>query len=306
MTYKDYYEVLGVPKNASAEEIKKAYRTLAQKYHPDKTKGDKAAEEKFKDLNEANEVLSDPGKRKKYDQFGRDWKHYQETGARPGGFDWSKYASGGPQARQMSQEEFEEMFGQGGDIFDFLFGGGTRRGGRGRRRATKGEDLGGETTITLEEAYAGTTRLIRSANQTIRVSINPGIGDGQVLRVPSRGAPGAGGGAHGDLLLTIRIAPHETFTREGDDLHSDLPVDLYTALLGGKAVARTLKGSVSVDIPKETPNGTVLRLRGLGMPVYGTPESFGNLFVKVSIELPRNLSDEEQVLIRKLAEMRRT
>jgi curved DNA-binding protein len=308
MNYKDYYKLLGVAKSATPEEIKKAYRKLALKYHPDKAKGDKAAEEKFKDINEANEVLSDPEKRKKYDQFGEDWKHYQEGGAQPGGFDWSKYAGGGEErAHRTSREDFDSMFsGQGvGDLFELLFG---QRGGSTRRRRTapvKGDDIEAETTLSLEEAYAGATRLISLEDQTIRVSIKPGIVDGQMLRIAGKGGAGMNGGPGGDLYLTIRIMPHPEFDRKGNDLHCDVLVDLYTALLGGKAQVKSLKGAVNVDIPKETPNGAVLRLRGLGMPVYGRKNEFGNLFVKVLIQIPEHLSDQETDLFRKLADLRK-
>jgi len=308
MTYKDYYKVLGVSSTATQEEIKKAFRTLALKYHPDKTKGDRAAEEKFKEINEANEVLSDPEKRKKYDQFGQDWKHYQEAGGQPGGFDWSRYASGqGGRGRQMSSEEFESMFGSGGvgDIFELLFGqrGGTRRGRR--SAAIPGEDFSAETTISLEEAYRGSTRLIRLDGQTIKVTLKPGIADGQDLRIPGKGAPGVHGGPNGDLYLTVRISPEPGFERRGNDIHCDLPVDLYTAVLGGKTEVKTFKGAVNVTIPKGTQTGTELRLKGLGMPVYGRKDEYGNLIVKVVVEIPQNLSEAETELFRKLAAHRR-
>lgn len=306
MNYKDYYKVLGVPSTATQEEIKKAYRTLALKYHPDKTKGDKSAEDKFKEINEANEVLSDPEKRKKYDQFGADWKHYQEAGAQPGGFDWSKYAAGqGGQTRRMSPEEFSAMFGEegAGNIFELLFGqrGGSRRGRR--SAAIPGEDLNAETTLTLEEAYKGSTRLIRLDGQTIKVTIKPGIADGQDLRIPGKGGPGINGGPAGDLYLTIRISPHRDFERKGNDLYRDLPVDLYTAVLGGKTQVRTLKGAVKVNIAKGTQNGTELRLKGLGMPVYGKKDEYGHLIVKVVIQIPQHLSDVEVEMFKKLASM---
>jgi curved DNA-binding protein len=304
MIYKDYYKVLGVGETATPEEIKKAYRKLAFKHHPDKSKGD---EEKFKDINEANEALSDPEKRKKYDQFGADWKHYKEAGAQPGGFDWSKYASGrGARAGRMRPDEFDTMFaGEGaGDLFEMLFG--QRSGqGRGRRSAAlKGEDLEAETTLSLEEAYHGTTRLLQLDGQTIRVTIKPGATDQQVLRVAGKGGAGLHGGPNGDLYLTIRIAPHPKFQRKGNDLLCDFPVELYTAVLGGKAQVKTLKGTVKVDIPKETPNGTALRLRGLGMPIYGKKNEFGNLFAKIVIQMPQQLSEQEIDLFRKLAALR--
>ncbi len=307
MTYKDYYKVLGVGTKATPEEIKKAYRKLALKHHPDKTKGNKAAEEKFKEINEANEVLSDPEKRKKYDQFGADWKHYEEAGAQPGGFDWSKYASGqGGQAHRVSREEFDATFADEGvgDLFELLFGqrGGQRRGSR--SAAVKGENLDAEATLSLDEAYYGTTRIIQLHGQTIRVTIKPGIADMQVLRVAGKGGGGRNGGPNGDLYLTIKIAPHSVFQRRGNDLHRNFSVELYTAVLGGKAQVQTLKGTVKVDIAKETVNGTELRLLGLGMPVYGKKNESGNLYVKVDIRIPDHLSEQETDLFRKLAALR--
>ena len=308
MTYKDYYKILGVEKTATQDEIKKAYRKLANKYHPDKTKGDKVAEEKFKDINEANGILSDPVKRKKYDQFGVDWKHYEEAGRQPGGFDWSKYTGGrGGQEHNMSQEEFSAMFGDEGfgNIFETIFSQHSgERSGR-RSRASKGEDFEAETTLSLEEAYNGSTRLLKIHEQTIKITMKPGIADGQVLRVAGKGGRGANGGPNGDLYITTRIAPHPEFQRRGNDLYCDRPVELYTAILGGKAQIKTIKNTVNVDIPKETPNGKVLRLLGLGMPVYGTKNEFGNMYVTVMIQLPDHLSEQEIDLFRKLSLLRK-
>jgi curved DNA-binding protein len=307
MIYKDYYKDLNIGKAASPAEIKKAYRTLANKYHPDKTNGDKAAEEKFKAINEANEVLSDPVKRKKYDQFGADWKHYEESGAQPGGFDWSKYASGGGQTRRTSAQESDTVFADEGvnDLFEMLFGQHTtQRQGR-RSVVVKGEDLETQTTLSLEEAYHGTKWLIQLNGQTIKVSIKPGAADQQMLRIPGRGAAGLSGGPNGDLYLTVKIAPHPDYQRKGNDLLRDLPVNLYTAVLGGKADILTLKGKVTVNIPKGTTNGKELRLRGLGMPVYGKKGKFGDLLVKVDVVLPLNLGKEEMDLFGKLAGLRK-
>jgi curved DNA-binding protein len=305
MNYKDYYKDLGVEKTATPAEIKKAYRTLANKYHPDKAKGDKSAEERFKEINEANEVLSDPVKRKKYDQFGVDWKHYEEAGAQPGGFDWSKYGDGRT-ARGAGTQGAGAAFTDEGvnDLFEMLFG--QHSGQRQGRRSVvvKGDDLETETTLSLEEAYHGTTRLIHVNAQTIRVTIKPGVANAQMLRVPSKGGRGMGGGASGDLFLTVRIAPHPIFHRSGNELRRDLSVDLYTAVLGGTTQVETLKGAVKVSIPKGTPNGKELKLRGLGMPVYGTKEHFGDLVVKVEIVLPEALSEEEMELFKKLAALR--
>jgi len=308
MTYKDYYKVLGVSKTATPDDIRKAYRKLAHLYHPDKTKGDSAAEEKFKDVNEANEVLSDPEKRKKYDQFGEDWKRYQEAGAQSGEFDWSKYDGGrGGQAHRMSREEFDAMFGEDGvgDLFDLLFGQqrSPRRGSR--RAAMRGHDIEAETTLSPGEAYDGTTRLIDLGGQKIKVTIKPGIADGQELRIAGKGGAGIHGGPHGDLFLTVKIMPDPALHREGNDLHGDLPVELYTAVLGGKTKVKTPKGAINVKIPKGTQNGTVLRLKGLGMPIYGKKGEFGNLLVRVVIQIPQNLSEAEADLFRKLAALRK-
>ena len=254
MTYKDYYKVLGVSATATPEEIKKAYRKLALRHHPDKAKGPNASGDRFKEINEANEVLSDPEKRKKYDRFGADWKHYEEAGAQPGGFDWSKYAAGqGEQQQGMHREEFDATFADEGvgDLFELLFG---QHGGqpRGRRStAVRGEDLRAETTLSLEEAYHGSMRLIEIHGQTIKVLLKPGVADAQVLRVAGKGGMGRNGGPNGDLYLTIAIAPHPVFHRTGNDLHRNIPVELYTAVLGGKTQISTLKGTVKVGIPKE-------------------------------------------------------
>jgi curved DNA-binding protein len=306
MIYKDYYKDLGVEKTATPAEIKKAFRKLAVKYHPDKNSGDKSAEERFKGISEANEVLSDPAKRKKYDQFGAEWKQYEAAGAKAGGFDWSKYASGGGQSHRTADNEADPMFTDEGvnDLFEMLFGqpSGQRRGRR--SVVVKGEDLATGTTLTLEEAYHGTARLIELNGQTIRVTIKPGVADQQMLRIAGKGGAGLGGGPNGDLFLTVRIAPHPGFRRKGNDLHCDLSVGLYTAVLGGKTQITTLKGNVTVNIPKGTQNGKELRLRGLGMPAYGKKNEFGNLLVEVDIKLPEHLSEEEMELFRKLGALR--
>jgi curved DNA-binding protein len=307
MIYKDYYSDLGVGKTATPAEIKKAFRSLAVKYHPDKNSGDKSAEEKFKVVSEANEVLSDPAKRKKYDQFGADWKHYEEAGAQAGAFDWSKYAGdrGGQTHGAGNGSSGMGTNGAGiDDLFEMLFGERSGQGRRGRSFAIKGEDLQTETFLSLEEAYHGTTRLIVLNGQTIKVSIKQGVGDGQTLRIAAKGGSGLNGGPHGDLYLTVRIEPHPEFRRDGNDLHRDLPVNLYTALLGGKTQTKTLRGMVAVDIPAGTPNGKELRLRGLGLPLYGKKNEFGSLFVKVAIVLPEHITQEETNIIRELAALR--
>lgn len=307
MAYKDYYKDLGLGKTATPGEIKKAYRTLANKYHPDKNNGDKSAEEKFKVISEANEVLSDPAKRKKYDQFGADWKHYEETGAQPGGFDWSKYTSGrGGQTHRTNANQYNTTFTDEGvnDLFEMLFG--QRRGQKQGKRGVvrKGQDLETETTLSLEEAYHGTSRLIQLNGQKIKVTIKPGVLDQQRLRIKGKGGSGLGGGQNGDLYITIKMAPHSDFRRNGSDLYCDLPVELYTAVLGGKTQIKTLKGKVTVNIIKGSSNGKELRLRELGMPVYEKKNEFGNLLVKIGVLLPENLSTEEIDLFEKLVALR--
>ncbi len=315
MQYKDYYKILGVGRNASQDEIKKAYRKLAVKYHPDKTEGDKKAENKFKEISEAYEVLKDPAKRKKYDRFGQNWKQYQEAGAGAGGFDFSDFMKQGGSGRGRGRDRqeqsssygdtfsFEEVFtggrGRSGfsDFFETLFGE-EFRSARARPRggstaSMRGQDVTAETTLTLEEAYYGTARIIQMDGKKVRVNIKPGIRDNQTLRLPGKGVPGAGGGQAGDLYLKINITQHPVYKRDGDDLYMDVKVDLYTAVTGGKTEVETLKGKVKVDIPKKTQSGKVLRLPKLGMPVHNKPGEYGDLYVKVHIQIPDDLTEED-------------
>jgi curved DNA-binding protein len=312
MDYKDYYNILGVDKSASAAEIKKAYRKLALKYHPDKTKGDKASEEKFKEANEANEVLSDPAKRKKYDELGSNYQNYQQSGNQDQGFDWSQYANtgGGGQRSQSYSGDFEDFFGGSGysDFFESLFGGGLggsqkkRRGGSSLQ--VHGQDYQAEMDITLEEAYKGTTRVFKHNTESIKLNIKPGIPEGHVLKIPGKGGAGRGGGQAGDLLIKINILKHNIFERKGDDLYANFPVDLYTAVLGGKAEFKTLKGVIKINIAKESEFGKTLRLNKLGMPHYGKPNEFGDLYLKLDIQIPKNLSAKEINLFKELQKNR--
>lgn len=315
MDYKDYYKTLGVSKTASQDEIKKAYRKLAVKYHPDKNKGNKEAEDKFKEVNEANEVLSDPEKRKKYDELGENWKYYQQSGD-SGGFDWSQYAGQGNQGytRHSYEGDFGDPFGNQGfsDFFETLFGGGrgfssgTQKGRRGARRATlKGDDLNAELSITLEDAYKGAEKLFDLNGQSIKLKIKPGISDGQVLKLSGKGNPGYNGGTAGDLMLKIHVLHDPLFERKGNDLYTDLRVNLYSAVLGGKSSLRTFKGTINVNIPRESQNGKVLRLKGMGMPVYGKAGQSGDLYAKIIIEIPTNLSVKEEKLFKELSEERK-
>lgn len=301
MEFKDYYKVLGVSKSASADEIKKAYRKLAVKYHPDKNPGNKAAEEKFKEISEANEVLGDPEKRKKFDELGSNWQQHQQSG-NGGGFDWSKYAGRQGGRQYTGNEEFEGA-GDFSDFFESIFGGG-HGGRRPGQRAHKGQDYKAEFQVSLEEAYTGSSREIEVNGQTLRLKIKPGVSDNQVLRLKDKGAPGMNGGPNGDLFLTVKVAEHPHFKRKENDLYCDFPVDVYVAVLGGKATVRSLKGTMKIDIPKETDNGKVLRLKGLGMPLYGKTNEYGDLYAKVNITTPKNLSEKEIELFKQLMQLK--
>lgn len=296
MEYKDYYKVLGVGRSATQDEIKKAYHKLAIKYHPDKNPGDKAAEEKFKEISEAYEVLSNAESRKKYDELGANWKQYENAGfGGRGGF--QGFGGQGFGASGFS-EFFERFFGGRGGGFDFGdIGGFGNFGGRGRSRAMKGQDMSASLNLTLREAYFGSQRLINIGSQTIKVSIKPGVKDGQTLRVKGKGNPGVNGGENGDLMMKINIAKDNEYQRDGDDLIKNINVDVYTAILGGKIAVETMKGTVNVPIKPQTQNNSVLRLKGLGMPHYGQ-EGEGVLLLKVQLSLPEKFSEKELELIR--------
>jgi curved DNA-binding protein len=320
MEFKDYYQILGVEKNASVDEIKKAYRKLARKHHPDVNPGDQSAEERFKDINEAYQVLSDPEKRKKYDQFGAQWQQYARAGGRPEDF-WTQWGAepgrGRARAntRTVSPEELEQMFGGAGggfgfsDFFDALFGGGFPGSGFSEQRSRqvrprKGRDAEHSIDITLEEAFYGTIRALQwEDGRRIEARIPRGVKTGSRVRLQGQGGAGAGGGAAGDLYLQVRVLPHDHFERDGDDLHVTVPVDLYTALLGGQANVSTIDRTVSLTIPPETANGRVFRLRGLGMPKLRSPDERGDLYAAVEVQLPRNLSEREKELFEQLRKM---
>jgi len=314
MDYKDYYSILGVSKTATQDEIKKAFRKLARKYHPDVNPGDEAAAEKFKEISEANEVLSDPEKRKKYDQFGSQWQQYEQTGGRPEDFNWSQWQAGpGTSAsyRTVSPEEFAEMFGGEGhfsSFFETLFGGAGRpfTGGEGRTgaefhyrpRPRHGRDLEHTLPVTLEEAFHGGSRILEwETGRKIEAKVPPGVKTGSKLRLKGQGEPGRDGGEPGDLMLHIEVLPHERFVREGDNLSLILPVDLFTLLLGGKVTVPGIDRTVVLDIPPGTANGRVFRLKGLGMPHLKKPSLRGDLLVKVEARLPEHLSAKEKELV---------
>lgn len=322
MEYKDYYKTLGVTKTADVNEIKKAYRKLARKYHPDMNPGDQTAEDKFKEVNEAYEVLSDPDKRQKYDRFGSQWQQYASSGGRPEDFDWSQWKTGQPggtYTRTISPEELEQMFGGsfGGfsDFFETLFGGGAGRrtsgqaagfSGRERNiRSQRGRDTEHTLQVSLEDAFHGTTSSLQwQDGRRIEAKIPPGVRTGSRIRLGGQGETGMAGGQAGDLYLKVEVLPHPVFQREGDDLTVNLNIDLYTAILGGKVNVPTLERPVELTIPPGTANGKKFRLRGLGMPNLRKPEERGNLYAIVQVQLPQNLSQEERLLFEKLRDLR--
>jgi curved DNA-binding protein len=325
MEYKDYYDILGVSEDAGQDKIRQAFRRLARKHHPDVNPDDPQAEERFKEINEAYEVLSDPEKRQKYDRLGANWQSYQQAGGRPGGFDWGQWTSeAGPQrvhVRQGTPEDLEDLFGGGSPFSDFftqIFGGmgGAVPGGAAQRgpagagarpggfnyqtRPRRGRDYEQEVDISLGEAYAGTTRIFQKDGRRLEVKIPPGARTGTRVRVAGEGGVGTAGGQSGDLYLRVDVRPDDQFEREGDDLRTDVSVDLYTAVLGGEATVPTMNGSVMLTIPPGTQNGQVFRLRGKGMPKLRSPQEHGDLYAEVNVRLPTDLTPRQRELFEEL------
>ena len=297
MEYKDYYKTRGVNKKATQEEIKKAYKKLAFRYHPDQNPDNKQAEDKFKEINEANEVLSNPENRQKYDMLGANWKHYQQG-------DFSR-GQGGPTVE--FEGDLRDLFSGGGagSFFEAFFGGGRRQGGGRPPTARQGRDFEANAEISLEEAYTGVKLSLAREGTRINFQVKPGVEDGQKLRIPGKGGDGPMGWPSGDLYVKGHIRRHPRFKRKGNALHTELTVDLYTVLLGGKAVIQTLKGPKHVSVPAGTQHGKVLKLKGLGMPDLKQSGHFGDLYAKIDIQLPEKLSPEEIALFRQLAAMRK-
>jgi curved DNA-binding protein len=323
MDFKDYYATLGVTKAASEKEIKQAYRKLARKFHPDVNPGDKAAEARFKDINEAYEVLGDPAKRTKYDELGANWRQYEQAraqgGPNPFAGGWNVNTGGaGGGFRTMTQEEMEDLFGDTNPFSDFFttfFGGGggpttSGRQGRGARtRARGGRDVEHELELTLDESYHGTTKRLALSHggpsRTVDVRIPAGVGEGSRVRVPGEGEPGSGGGPAGDLYLRLRLAPHPTFERKGQDLHTNVPVPVPTVVLGGEVDVPTMAGkTVRLKIPPFTQNGQIFRLKAYGMPARGSHPQ-GDLYAKVEAQVPTSLTDEEREHYTALAKLQR-
>ena len=319
MDYKDYYQILGVDKNASQDEIKKAFRKLARKHHPDVNPGDPSAEERFKEINEANEVLSDPEKRRKYDQFGSQWQQYERAGGQPEDFNWNQWqAQPGAQYtyHSVNPEDLEDMFGgQGGfsDFFETLFGGRANQRTRGQNRQgysyqprpRRGQDIEHPVQISLAEAFHGTERVLEyEGGRRIEAKIPPGVQTGSKVRLKGQGVPGVSGGTTGDLFLKVEVLPDHRFQREGNDLRTTIQVDLLTLLLGGQTQVQGIDRTVTLEIPAETANGKTFRLRGLGMPHLKKPEQRGALYATVEAKLPRNMTSEEKKLLQQWQKMR--
>jgi curved DNA-binding protein len=319
MEFKDYYATLGVAKTATDKEIKQAFRKLARKFHPDVNPGDKAAEARFKEVNEAYEVLGDAEKRRKYDELGANWRMYEQAGAggpQPGA-SWS-YGPGGPTGgfRTMTPEEMESLFGDTNpfsDFFNTFFGGSfsgaeARRGPR-TRTTRKGRDVEHEIELTLEDAFHGTTRRLSvqhdGQTRTVDVRIPAGVTDGSRVRVAGEGETGQHGGPGGDLFLRVRLAHHPRFERKGRDLYAKVAVPVPTAVLGGEAQVQTMTGqSVRLRIPPLTQNGQVFRLKGYGMPDTGKDATAGDLYARVDVQLPATITPEEREHYEALARMR--
>ncbi len=322
LDYKDYYQILGVSRSATEQEIKRAYRRLARDCHPDRHPGDPRAEERFKEINEAHEVLGDAHKRSQYDRLGAQWQQWQRMGGDPQGFDFSQWFGGGTGRRSAGNARTYSHGGFGGqgedvsDFFESIFGAaggngpgvwsGPYEGARScpRSQTRRGQDYEQPVDLTLKEAFFGTRRVLQVEGSRLAVRIPPGVQTGSRVRVSGQGGQGVQGGPAGDVYLRVHVLPHDTFERQGDDLTCELPVDLYTAMLGGEVRVETLSGAVKLTIPPETQSGRVFRLRGRGMPSLHDPNRPGDLLAKVRVTIPLGLSSEEKELFRQLARLR--
>ena len=315
MDYKDYYGILGVAPDAEKKVIQQTFRKLARKYHPDLNPGNKESEEKFKTINEAYQVLSDVEKRKKYDELRTQYQQWQQSGGGQQDYDWQNWSSAqagqGAQRQSANAEDLEDLFGSDSpysDFFNNIFGGQTRTRGKSRstaRAPRRGRDVEYAVDLTLAEAFQGAQRLLEIDGHRIQASIPPGVHTGSRVRLSGQGEPGQGSAPAGDLYLVINILPDDTFERAGNDLHVDVPVDIFTAIAGGEAHVPTLERPVVLKIPPRTNAGQSFRLRGKGMPHLGDPKTRGDLFALVKLVLPDALTDLEVQSIRDLAASRR-
>ena len=293
MDYVDYYKVLGVDKKATTDDIKNAYRKLARKHHPDLNPNDKEANKKFQQINEANEVLSDPEKRKKYDQYGKDWKHADE---------FEKQKQSQRQYAHQGGQSFSGGYGEDdfSDFFASMFGGQESR-SRSRQTKFKGQDYNAELQLDLLAAYATHQQTITVNGKNIRITIPAGIENGQQIRLKGYGAPGVNGGPAGDLYITFSITNNTQFKRSGNDLYTTVDIDLYTAVLGDEVTLDTLSGKVKLKVKPETQNGTKMRLKGKGFPVYKKEGEYGDMFITFSVAIPTNLTEKQKELFKELA-----
>ena len=293
MEFIDYYKILGIDKKASEDDIKKAYRKLARKLHPDLNPTDKDAHKKFQQVNEANEVLSDPEKRKKYDQYGKDWQHADQ-------FEQQRRSQ-----RSSQQGGGQDFYGDaGGDFssfFESMFGGGSSRS---RQTKFRGQDYNAELKINLTDAIETHQQTLTVNGKNIRITIPAGIENGQVIKLKGHGAPGVNGGPAGDLFITFVIPQHPTFRRSGNDLFTTTSIDLYTALLGGETTIDTLTGKVKMKVNPGTQHGTKIRLKGKGFPVYKKEGETGDLYVTYDVKLPVNLTEEQKALFTQLSQLK--
>jgi curved DNA-binding protein len=303
MDFVDYYKTLGVPKNASADDIKKAYRKLARKLHPDVNPNDKEAHKKFQQINEANEVLSDPEKRKKYDQYGENWKHADQYEQARQQQDQQGFGRGGFGSQGFGGGEYTYSSGDQGDFSDFfesLFGGsGSRR----TRTKYRGQDFNAELQLLLSETYNTHKRTITINGKNVRVTIPAGVENGQKLKLKGYGGPGTNGGPNGDLYITFNIKNDTNLKRVGNDIYKTEDIDLYTALLGGEKTIDTMSGKIKLKVNPETQNGTKIRLKGKGFPVYKKEGQFGDLYITWNVKLPTNLTEKQKELFTELSKL---
>ncbi len=296
MAFVDYYQTLGITKSATDKDIKAAYRKMARKYHPDVNPDDKDAQKKFQEVNEANEVLSDPEKRKKYEQYGKDWKHADQF-------------QGGRQSQQQQSRGQQDFGGFGGDpnggfggqdysdFFSSMFGRGKQR-----QANYKGQDFNAELRLNLRDVYTSQKQTLTVNGKNIRLTIPAGIDNGQSIKIKGHGGPGTNGGPAGDLFIKFAIANDPEFKRVGNDLYKTVDIDLYTAVLGNDITVETLSGKVKLNVKPETQNGTKVKLKGKGFPVYKNDTQFGDLYITYNVKIPTDLNDKQKELFKQIFE----
>jgi len=295
MEFIDYYKILELNHNASEEDIKKAYRKLARKYHPDLNPKDDTAKKKFQQINEANEVLSDPEKRKKYDKYGKDWKHaeeFEKTG---------QQQYGGFAGKQSNRDTFSEH--DFSDFFESMFGGESN--GKRSQAKFRGQDFNTQLNLNIKDVYTTHKQILTVNGKNIRITIPAGIENGQTIKLNGHGGEGINGGPNGDLYITFYIDNNTKFKRDGSNLYTDVNLDIYTAVLGGEMIIDTFNGKVKLIVAPETQNGTKVKLKGKGFPIYKKEDEFGDLYITYQIKIPTHLSEKEKELFRELSKLRK-